>query len=116
MRGKRGRSENLSKMNDDNAFAGQAGSESVFRHLVTGEWADYYPKDGEQCEYQIRPGVWIACEIIREQRREPTTRYLARYQTESGILKTGVVGSCNLRAAPQNAERQITTASDPRKQ
>jgi hypothetical protein len=68
----------------------------MFRSEVLGEWFDYFPRDGESCEYQIHAGEWIPCEIISEHRQRPT-QYLARYVSRSGGLKTGIVGSFNLR-------------------
>lgn len=51
---------------------------------------------GQKCEYQIRPDVWISCEIVTVPFLS-RTRYLARYVGHAGKVKTGAVDVCNLR-------------------
>lgn len=74
-----------------------------FRTEVMCVPLDYAPKPGETCEYQREAGYWIPCEIIREHSQQPT-RYLARYVSHTGIIKTGIVGACNLRRAKEEGQ------------
>ncbi len=76
--------------------------------MKTNVTIQFFPT-GEIVEYQIRPGVWIACEILG--RTETLGRYRCRYlREEDRVQKEGVVDSHNLREMQPATRMEIDSA------
>src|SRR6478609_2392265 len=77
----------------------------VFRNEYQVQWFDHEWKTGDECEYQIRPDRWIPCLIIGRRSDDPT-RYAARYVSDIGHEKTGLVGKHDLRPLSARLQTQ----------